>query len=155
MIPGSIVFLVISPFVFFFPARFLAGLLPLACSRTVEEVVMVIAGGLALLLMHWSLIVLWVDGRGTPAPIAPTANLVTTGPYRLLRNPVELGTDLYFLVLGTWFDSLLTGMFCLLFGMGLGLGYIKMIEEKELVLRFGAPYERYKKKTPLIIPWLV
>src|SRR5689334_25432088 len=29
-----------------------------------------------------------LQGLGTPAPIAPTQNLVVTGPYRYVRNPM-------------------------------------------------------------------
>jgi len=154
MVPGTIVFLILSPLVLFFPARYLGHMVPMNFSQPVETVVMVIAGIISMLLMNWSLYVLWVDGCGTPAPIAPTGKLVTIGPYRLLRNPIELGTDLYFLVLGTWFDSLATGIFCMIFGMLLGLAYIKIIEEKELKLRFGERYEQYRQSTPSMIPWI-
>ena len=154
MVPGTIVFLIISPFFLFFPARYLGTLVPFGLNRPVELAVMTIAVCFSMLLMFWSLYVLWFDGKGTPAPIAPTKKLVTSGPYRLVRNPIELGTDLYFLALGTWFDSLSTGLFCMIFGMSLGLGYIKLIEEKELKLRFGQEYEQYNKKTSCIIPVL-
>lgn len=155
MVPGTIVFLIISPFFLFFPSRYLGTLIPFGLSRPMEYSVMLIAGCVSLLLMFWSLYVLWFDGKGTPAPIAPTKKLVTTGPYRFVRNPIELGTDIYFLVLGTWFDSLSTGLFCMVFGMSLGLGYIKLIEEKELKLRFGLEYQQYKEKTSCMIPKLL
>jgi protein-S-isoprenylcysteine O-methyltransferase Ste14 len=32
------------------------------------------------------------------------------------------------------------------------IGYLKIIEEKELQMRFGNEYIEYKKKTPFIIP---
>jgi len=32
------------------------------------------------------------------------------------------------------------------------ISYLKIIEEKELQLRFGNEYVEYKKKTPFIIP---
>lgn len=32
------------------------------------------------------------------------------------------------------------------------IGYLKLIEEKELQMRFGNEYLEYKKKTPFIIP---
>ena len=34
------------------------------------------------------------EGRGTPAPIAPTEELVVDGLYRYLRNPMYVGVDL-------------------------------------------------------------
>jgi protein-S-isoprenylcysteine O-methyltransferase Ste14 len=34
------------------------------------------------------------------------------------------------------------------------LGYIKLIEEKELEKRYGVDYLAYKKTTPLLIPRL-
>ena len=154
MVPGTFVFLVLSPIFLYLPSRYLGHLISVSVPRPVEVVVMIIAGSISMLLMHWSLYVLWVDGQGTPAPIAPTHKLVTTGPYKLLRNPIELGTHLYLLVMGTWFDSLATGLFCMVFGMFLGLGYIKVIEEKELKLRFQDQYDRYKNSTSCIIPRL-
>jgi len=45
-----------------------------------------IAGGLYLLLECFGRFAL--QGRGTPAPIAPTERLVVTGPYRRVRNPM-------------------------------------------------------------------
>jgi protein-S-isoprenylcysteine O-methyltransferase Ste14 len=32
--------------------------------------------------------------------------------------------------------------------------YNKLVEEKELLLRFGKQYEEYKRKTPFLIPKL-
>ena len=42
-------------------------------------------------------------------------------------------------------------LFVVLFGLIL-LTYIKLVEEKELALRFGQEYLDYKKDTPFIIP---
>ena len=152
LIPGTVVFLIISPLFLFFFSRYLSRFITIAWPRTLEISIAVVALSAAVVLMTWGFVALWFDGRGTPAPITPTKKLVTTGPYKYCRNPIELGTDLYFLFLGTWFDSLTTGLLCMLMGMLLGYGYIKIIEERELKLRFDTSYEDYFARTPLFFP---
>ncbi len=154
LVPGTVVFLIISPLFLFFFSRYLSSFIPIAWPGTLEISIAVVALSAAIVLMTWGFLTLWFDGKGTPAPITPTKKLVTTGPYKYCRNPIELGTDLYFLFLGTWFDSLTTGILCMLMGMLLGYGYIKIIEERELKLRFGISYEDYVARTPLFFPGL-
>ena len=154
LIPGTIVFLGVTPFVLFHISSYLSSFIPVTFPEYYEHVVAAIALFSAIFLMNCSLLLLWTDGKGTPAPIAPTQKLVTTGPYKYCRNPIELGTGGYFLFIGIWFDGLVTGVLCQLFGMILGYGYIKLIEERELMLRFGEPYKNYLATTPLFIPAL-
>ncbi len=154
LIPGSVVFLVISPLFLFYLSRYLSHFIPISWSRNLEANIAVAALLIAIGLMSWAMLALWIDGKGTPAPITPTKKLVTSGPYQFCRNPIELGTDIYFLALGTWFDNLTTGILCMLMGMALGYGYIKIIEERELKLRFAESYEEYLASTPLFLPRL-
>ncbi len=155
MVPGIIIFLIISPFVIFQISKYLSSFLPLDIPRFFEHVVMLGAFLFSTSLMTWALVELWTKGHGSPAPIAPTTDLVTTGPYKWCRNPIEFGTNIYFLSLGIYFDSLLTGLLCVCFGLILGIGYIKLIEEKEMLLRFGKPYETYLKSVPFMpVPFL-
>jgi protein-S-isoprenylcysteine O-methyltransferase Ste14 len=154
MIPGSVVFLVISPLFLLYFSSYISQFIPIAWPRTLEVAMAGAALAMAFILMLWGFLSLWVDGKGTPAPITPTKILVTTGPYQYCRNPIEVGTDLYFLFLGTWVDGLTTGILCMCMGMLLGYGYIKTIEERELNLRFGLPYKEYLEGTPLFLPTL-
>lgn len=152
LVPGTVLFLIISPLFLFFFSRYLGGFIPISWPRNLEISIAVAALSAAVALMAWGFVMLWFDGKGTPAPIAPTKKLVITGPYKYCRNPIELGTDLYFLFLGTWFDTLTTGLFCMFMGMLLGYGYIKIVEERELKLRFANSYEDYLARTPLFFP---
>ena len=152
LLPGTLVFLVISPSFLFFFSRYLSQFIPFIFPRTFEIGIALIAISLSLTVMTKGTLALWINGEGTPAPITPTKTLVTDGIYRLCRNPIELGTNLYFLALGTWLDTLATGILCMGFGMLLGYGYIKIIEERELALRFGEEYQIYLKTTPLFFP---
>ncbi len=91
-------------------------------------------------------------GKGTPAPNAPTEKLVITGPYKLMRNPIEFGAILYYFGLGTITFSYTVGFVCFLLGLIIGSSYHKFIEEKELEQRFGEDYIKYKKNVPFLIP---
>jgi protein-S-isoprenylcysteine O-methyltransferase Ste14 len=82
-------------------------------------------------------------GRGTPAPIAPTEELVVSGQHRYVRNPM------YLAVL-----SIVAGQ-ALLFGSTAALAYVATLfvtfdafvvgyEEPTLARRYGASYERYR-----------
>lgn len=105
-------------------------------------------------LMIWSVAAQWRIGRGTPAPVAPTSQLIVTGPYELCRNPMLLGAILYHFGLSTLVGSLTAGL--LGFGVGLAAGtlYHRLVEEQELELRFGEEYVAYKAETPYLCPRL-
>src|SRR5215468_6866977 len=90
---GSALFFVVAPLV-------LAGLIPWSVTRwelrpaffgfdpiRIVGVVLIIAGvpGLLDSFARFAL-----EGLGTPAPIAPTKNLVVTGLYRYVRNPIYI-----------------------------------------------------------------
>ena len=155
MVPGFIIFLVVSPFVIFQISSFLGRFIPVTCPRTAELVIIAVSLCLAIGLMSWALFELWTKGKGTPAPITPTGKLVTSGPYKWCRNPIELGTNIYFFALGIFFDSLVTGILCMLFGLVLGIAYIKLIEEKEMLVRFGKSYDTYLHSVPFMsLPFL-
>jgi protein-S-isoprenylcysteine O-methyltransferase Ste14 len=44
----------------------------------------------------------------------------------------------------------------MIFGLILGTAYIKIIEEKEMLVRFGKPYDEYLHSVPFMsIPYLI
>jgi protein-S-isoprenylcysteine O-methyltransferase Ste14 len=84
--------------------------IPLASLRTGPRMETGVISFLAIpLWVIGSLTVLWCfwdftfKGRGTPAPMDPPKELVVTGFYRYVRNPIYLGVLLIFLGHFLWF----------------------------------------------------
>ena len=103
------------------------------------------------LFANWTVKVQFTVGKGTPIPLMATQKLIIKGPYTYCRNPMTLGTDLFYLGVAIWLGSLSAIVLSLVYPVGI-LIYIKLIEEKELEDRFGSEYLEYKKKTPFLIP---
>ena len=106
---------------------------------------------LGLLLIGWTGFVQFNIGKGTPIPAMPTQRLITTSVYSLCRNPMLLGTLIYYLWISLWINSLSAIFLTTLFFL-FSTAYIKLVEEKELEARFGKEYKEYKRKTPFLIP---
>jgi protein-S-isoprenylcysteine O-methyltransferase Ste14 len=153
-VAGSLIFLVIAP-------GTLAGYLPWAISRwqflppflgaaaTRWLGAALILAGLPLLLESFARFA--VQGRGTPAPIAPPERLVVQGPYRFVRNPIYVAVV-----------SVILGQ-ALLFGDRRLLGYgalvwlsfhvfVLLYEEPTLRQSFGADYDAFCAGVPRWIP---
>jgi protein-S-isoprenylcysteine O-methyltransferase Ste14 len=96
--------------------------------------------------------VLFFMARGTPVPINPPQELVTTGIYSFSRNPMMTGIYLVFFGVGLISGSLaLTFIFTPLFIILMTI-YVKKVEEKELEIQFGQQYLDYKKKVGMYLP---
>jgi methanethiol S-methyltransferase len=70
--------------------------------------------------------------------------------YKFVRHPLYLG-----ILLGLWATPLMTMthlVFAILLTTYIIIGV--MFEEKDLVKEFGKQYQSYKKKTPMLIPFL-
>jgi len=110
-----------------------------------------IALGAAVLLHAFARFV--VEGRGTPAPIAPTERLVVGGLYRHVRNPmyVAVGTTIagQALVLGR---PLLLG-YAALFWLVVA-AFVRGYEEPALGARYGEEYAAYRRAVPAWRPRL-
>jgi protein-S-isoprenylcysteine O-methyltransferase Ste14 len=151
---GAAVFLVIIPLILYYGSveiqqRWLQDLW-----RTIETVLAAIALGIGAILLVWSGLVFYFKGGGTPAPTAPPERLVTSGPFKYSRNPIQLGAMLFYFAVGTYLSSIGIGIAMFLLALVLGGLYHKLYEEKELAARFGKEYEDYKAKTPFLWPKL-
>ncbi len=118
---------------------------------TVLPGVVLIAGG--ALLAWWTIYVQFTIGRGTPVPVMATQKLIIQPPYSYCRNPMVLGTILAYLGVAVLVGSL-SGLGLVILGTALLLTYVRLLEEKEMLLRFGEAYEAYRKSTPFILPRL-
>jgi len=97
---GMLFFLVLLPAVFIYLGFLIKGNIHIRLDRLVEFVISIVSLLIGLFFLTWTTIFQWKIGEGVPAPNAPTQHLVTTGPYRLCRNPIEFGAIFYYLGLG-------------------------------------------------------
>jgi protein-S-isoprenylcysteine O-methyltransferase Ste14 len=154
---GSALFFVVAPCV-------LAGLIPWSMTRwefmpaffglevTRSVGVFLILVGLPGLVDSFARFAL--QGLGTPAPVAPTKNLVVTGLYQHVRNPIYVAVVA--IIVG---QALLFGAWGLiLFGAVLWLAFhlfVVVYEEPTLQETFGAEYEAYRANVRRWVPRVV
>ena len=87
------------------------------------------------------------DGRGTPAPTAPTERLVVGGPYRYVRNPMYLAVGAVIAGQALLLASLALLVYLAVFAVAVVL-FVKIYEEPTLRATFGAEYEAYCAEVP-------
>ena len=107
-----------------------------------------LTGAFILLTSFWNFV---LEGHGTPAPVDPPKELVTTVFYRYIRNPMYVGIILILIGHFLW-----SGFWLLLAYASLVLVFMHLFvicyEEPTLKKRFGAAYDNYLKKVPRWIP---
>ncbi len=110
-------------------------------------------GLVGLWLFAFSLLHFIRRGRGTLAPWDPPKNLVVTGPYQYVRNPMISGV--IFVLFGealallsrphsTWAVTFLL----------INVVYLPLVEEPFLQSRFGESYSEYKRHVRRFVPRL-
>lgn len=112
-------------------------------------VLLVIITGVAALS---TVVNLALKGLGAPFAIALTKKLAVDWLYAWTRNPMVLTTLAFLLSLGIWFQSALFVLWVLILVAPALLVFVKMYEERELEIRFGASYLEYKSRTPMLFP---
>jgi protein-S-isoprenylcysteine O-methyltransferase Ste14 len=110
-----------------------------------------IAGGAGVVLLTFARFV--VEGRGTPAPVAPTDRLVVGGLYRYVRNPmyVAVGATIVgqALLLGRPVLLAYAALFWLVVA-----AFVRGYEEPTLSARYGDEYAAYRRAVPAWWPRL-
>ncbi|MBO2454630.1 isoprenylcysteine carboxylmethyltransferase family protein [Actinomadura barringtoniae] len=93
------------------------------------------------------------EGLGTPAPVAPTENLVVGGLYRYVRNPMYVAVVAAIVGQGL----LLARPVLLVYAVVAGLtmwSFARWYEEPTLSRTFGEAYDRYRDAVPGWLPRL-
>jgi protein-S-isoprenylcysteine O-methyltransferase Ste14 len=90
-------------------------------------------------------------GSGTPLPLDPPKELVVSGFYQYVRNPMYVGALLIQVGNIIWFGSLAQAVYWLFLFIGFNL-FIRANEEPYLRKTFGERYEAYCQEVPRWIP---
>ena len=99
----------------------------------------------------WSGITMALSGKGTPLPVDTARELVITGPYRVVRNPMALAGITQGLAVGFVHGSWLVILYAVAGGVLWHL-LVRPMEERDLLQRFGDEYEAYRDRVGLWMP---
>ena len=102
---------------------------------------LLIAASLASVLHSFARFAL--EGRGTPAPVAPTETLVVSGQYRYVRNPMYVAVVGIVLGQALLFGNLPLAWYALAL-WGLFHAFVLAYEEPTLARMYGESYARYR-----------
>ena len=108
--------------------------------------IVVLACGAALWI--WCLI----QFKGRAVPANPPRELVTTGPYAWVRNPMLIGVGVTLCGLGVVLHSASMVFVWIPVFMATHVASLKVLEEPELERRLGRPYQEYRRRVPMFFP---
>jgi protein-S-isoprenylcysteine O-methyltransferase Ste14 len=106
--------------------------------------------GLALRL--WAIMTLGAFFRRT-VHLQEGHRMITTGPYRIVRNPAYLGTVLSLTGLGLGLDNWLSALVLAIAGL-IGFGQRIRVEDAAMTARFGDEHAAYRKRKAALIPFV-
>ncbi|MCE7861273.1 MAG: isoprenylcysteine carboxylmethyltransferase family protein [Chloroflexi bacterium CFX2] len=149
----SVLFFILAPGV-------VAGLIPLTLLQSGSRLEMGFVSYLAfpiwvigLAMLIWCFWDFLVKGKGTPAPIDPPKQLVVSGLYSYVRNPMYVGVLLILIGHFVWFGYWRLLIYALIVLTAFHL-FVRFYEEPNLRSRFGGSYEEYCRNVPRWIPRL-
>lgn len=109
--------------------------------------------GIGLTLFASSLQRFATEGKGTLAPWDPPREIVVTGPYRYVRNPMISGVILILVGEAAIMQTRGQFMWAVTF-FAINAIHIPLFEEPQLRRRFGESYEAYCRHVGRLIPRL-
>jgi protein-S-isoprenylcysteine O-methyltransferase Ste14 len=96
------------------------------------------------------------EGGGTPAPVAPTRELVVGGVYRFVRNPMYLAVGAVIAGQALMFASLAVLVWLVIFAVAV-VAFVVGYEQPTLRYTYGSSYDAYCKAVPAwwprLTPW--
>jgi protein-S-isoprenylcysteine O-methyltransferase Ste14 len=101
--------------------------------------------------MLWCAWVFTVRGRGTPSPTDPPRELVVSGLYQYVRNPIYISVVIFLLGYVLWYPTLSILLMPALVALSSHL-FVIFYEEPHLRKTFGTTYEDYCKSVPRWLP---
>lgn len=147
----SVLFFILAP-------GMVAGVIPLTMLRSGSKLETGFASYLAIPLwvigfatLVWCFWDFLIKGKGTPAPIEPPKQLVVSGLYNYIRNPMYIGVLLIIIGHFIWFGYWGLLIYAVVVWIAFNL-FVRLYEEPNLRKRFGAEYENYLKSVPRWIP---
>jgi protein-S-isoprenylcysteine O-methyltransferase Ste14 len=102
---------------------------------------------LGTLLLLWCVREFYVSGRGTLAPWDPPKHLVTSGPYRISRNPIYVGVVTILAGWCTLWGSRTLLIYSVLVMIAFHL-WVLLFEEPWAARRFGSEWDAYRARVP-------
>lgn len=104
--------------------------------------------------LFFTVVNLAFSGLGAPFAIALSKRIANRWMYRWTRNPMVLCTIATLLSAGLYLQSLYFILWVVLLAAPAWIYYLKVYEERELEIRFGASYLDYKTNTSFLWPRL-
>jgi protein-S-isoprenylcysteine O-methyltransferase Ste14 len=104
-----------------------------------------LAAGVVVLVQAFARFVL--EGLGTPAPVAPTEQLVIGGPYRYVRNPMYLAVAATILGQVLVLGQPILLLYAVAFGAAVA-AFVHWYEEPTLRRQFAEQYDAYQRAVP-------
>jgi protein-S-isoprenylcysteine O-methyltransferase Ste14 len=114
------------------------------------------AGGLTIIIIG-SILCGWcvfrfLKAKGTPVPFNPPDELLQSGLYAWVRNPMLSGVFLALFGVGVLLHSLSIVLFWTPGYILVHVMELKLVEEPELERRFGVAYAEYRGRVPMFFP---
>ena len=96
-------------------------------------------------------VVLAKNGQGTPLPVACPRELVVSGPYGYVRNPMAIAGIGQAIAIALWFGAVLVLLYAITGAIAWHV-IVRPLEERDLQFRFGHAYDAYRVAVPLWWP---